>query len=68
MPPRLLAAQDPTRRGFYASLQWSAPALAGFLAATSGFAIDTRLTADHVAARGWRLPCLCGPPIGPAAR
>ena len=63
----LLAEQDPTRRGFYASLQWSASGLAVFLAATSAFAINSLLTPDQVASWGWRLPFLFGLLIGPAA-
>jgi MHS family proline/betaine transporter-like MFS transporter len=63
----LLAEQDPARRGFYASLQWSASGLAVFLAATSAFAINSLLTPDQVAAWGWRLPFLGGLLIGPAA-
>ncbi len=63
----LLAEQDPARRGFYASLQWSASGLAVFLAATSAFAINSLLSADQVAAWGWRLPYLAGLLIGPAA-
>jgi MHS family proline/betaine transporter-like MFS transporter len=63
----LLAEQDPARRGFYASLQWSASGLAVFLAATSAYAINSLLTPDQVAAWGWRLPFLFGLLIGPAA-
>jgi MHS family proline/betaine transporter-like MFS transporter len=63
----LLAEQDPARRGFYASLQWSASGLAVFLAAASAFAINSLLTPDQVAAWGWRIPFLLGLLIGPAA-
>jgi MHS family proline/betaine transporter-like MFS transporter len=63
----LLAEQDPARRGFYASLQWSASGLAVFLAASSAYAINTLLTPDQVAAWGWRVPFLFGLLIGPAA-
>jgi MHS family proline/betaine transporter-like MFS transporter len=63
----LLAEQDPARRGFYASLQWSASGLAVFLAAASAFAINSLLTPDQVAAWGWRIPFLFGLLIGPAA-
>ena len=63
----LLAEQDPARRGFYASLQWSASGLAVFLAAGFAFAINSLLTADQVASYGWRLPYLFGLLIGPAA-
>jgi MHS family proline/betaine transporter-like MFS transporter len=63
----LLAEQDPTRRGFYASLQWSASGFAVFLAASSAFAINSLLTPDQVASWGWRLPYLFGLLIGPAA-
>jgi MHS family proline/betaine transporter-like MFS transporter len=63
----LLAEQDPARRGFYASLQWSASGLAVFLAASSAYAINSLLTPDQVAAWGWRLPFLFGLLIGPVA-
>ena len=63
----LLAEQDPARRGFYASLQWSASGLAVFLAAGSAYLINSFLTPDQVAEWGWRLPYLFGLLIGPAA-
>jgi MHS family proline/betaine transporter-like MFS transporter len=63
----MLAEQDPTRRGFFASLQWSASGFAVFLAATSAYAINSLLTPDEVASWGWRLPYLFGLLIGPAA-
>ena len=63
----LLAEEDPNRRGFYASLQWSATGLAVFLAASFAFVINSSLTADQVASWGWRLPYLFGLLIGPAA-
>jgi MHS family proline/betaine transporter-like MFS transporter len=63
----LLAEQDPARRGFYASLQWSASGLAVFLAATGAYAINALLTPEQVASWGWRIPFLCGLLIGPAA-
>jgi MHS family proline/betaine transporter-like MFS transporter len=63
----VLAEQDPARRGFFASLQWSASGLAVFLAATSAYVINTLLTPDQVASWGWRLPFLFGLLIGPAA-
>ncbi len=63
----LLAEQDPTRRGFYASLQWSASGLAVFLAAGFAYVINSLLTPDQVASWGWRVPFLFGLLIGPAA-
>ena len=63
----MLAEQDPKRRGFYASLQWSATGLAVFLAAGFAFVINSVLTPDQVGAWGWRLPYLFGLLIGPAA-
>ena len=63
----LLAEQDPARRGFYASFQWSASGLAVFLAATSAYVINTTLSPDQVAAWGWRLPYAFGLLIGPVA-
>ena len=63
----LLAEQDPARRGFYASLQWAASGFAVFLASLFAYAVNTLLTADQVAAWGWRVPFLFGLLIGPAA-
>jgi MFS transporter, MHS family, proline/betaine transporter len=63
----MLAEQDPKRRGFYASLQWSATGLAVFLAAGFAFVINSVLMPDQVEAWGWRLPFLFGLLIGPAA-
>lgn len=63
----LLAEQDPARRGYYASFQWSASGLAVFLAATSAYLINTFLTPDQVASWGWRLPYAFGLLIGPVA-
>jgi MHS family proline/betaine transporter-like MFS transporter len=63
----MLAEQDPERRGFYASLQWSATGLAVFLAAGFAFVINAVLAPDQVEAWGWRLPFLFGLLIGPAA-
>ena len=63
----MLAEQDPARRGFFASLQWSASGLAVFLAATMAYVINSALTPDQVAAWGWRLPYVFGLLIGPAA-
>ena len=63
----LLAEQDPARRGFYASLQWSASGFAVLLAAVFAFAVNAALTPGQVAAWGWRVPFLFGLLIGPAA-
>lgn len=63
----LLAEQDPNRRGFYASFQWSASGLAVLLASGSAYLVNTLLTPDQVASYGWRLPYLFGLLIGPAA-
>src|ERR1700722_6448281 len=63
----LLAEEDPNRRGFYASLQWSATGLAGFLAAGFAFVTIRTRAAERVASWGWRLPYLFGLLIGPAA-
>ncbi len=63
----MLAEQNPARRGFYASLQWSASGFAVFLAAGSAYLVNSFLTPDQVAAWGWRLPFLFGLLIGPAA-
>ncbi len=63
----LLAEQDPYRRGFYASLQWSASGFAVFLASVFAYGVNTWLTPDQVAGWGWRVPFLFGLLIGPAA-
>ena len=63
----LLAEQDPARRGFYASLQWSASGFAVFLASVFAYAINALLSADQVASWGWRVPFVFGLLIGPAA-
>ena len=63
----LLAEQDPARRGFYASLQWSASGFAVFLASVFAYAINTLLTPEQVAGWGWRVPFVFGLLIGPAA-
>ena len=64
----LLAEQDPTRRGFYASLQWAASGFAVFLASVFAYAVNA--LADRRTrwrAWGWRVPFLFGLLIGPAA-
>ncbi len=63
----LLAEQDPERRGFYASLQWSATGLSVFLAAGFAYLVNSLLSPEQVALWGWRLPYLLGLLIGPAA-
>jgi len=63
----LLAEQDPARRGFYASFQWSASGLAVLLASGSAYLVNTLLTPEDVASWGWRLPYAFGLLIGPAA-
>jgi MFS transporter, MHS family, proline/betaine transporter len=63
----LLAEQDPTRRGFYASLQWAASGFAVFMASLFAYAINTMLTPAQVDSWGWRVPFLFGLLIGPAA-
>jgi MHS family proline/betaine transporter-like MFS transporter len=63
----LLAEQDPARRGFYTSLQWAASGFAVFLASVMAYAVNALLTADQVAAWGWRIPFFFGLLIGPVA-
>jgi MHS family proline/betaine transporter-like MFS transporter len=61
----LMAEQDASRRGFYASLQWASSGFAVFLASMFAYAINQTLSPAEVAAWGWRVPFLFGLLIGP---
>lgn len=63
----MLAEQDPARRGFYASLQWSASGLLVLLASLAAYAVNASLTPDEVMRWGWRVPFAFGLLIGPVA-
>jgi len=60
-----LVEHGASRRGFFASFQWSGQGLATVLASLSGIGLATLLTPDEVAAWGWRLPYLFGLLVGP---
>ncbi|HWK44972.1 MAG TPA: MFS transporter [Stellaceae bacterium] len=63
----LLAEQDKTRRGFYASLQWAASGFAVFMASMFAYVINSSLAPAEVESWGWRIPFLFGLLIGPVA-
>lgn len=63
----MLAEQDPARRGFYASLQWSASGLSVLLASLAAYAVNASLSPDDVMRWGWRVPFAFGLLIGPVA-
>ena len=63
----MLAEQDPARRGFYASLQWSASGFSVLLASLAAYAVNTALTPEAVQSWGWRVPFMFGLLIGPVA-
>jgi MFS transporter, MHS family, proline/betaine transporter len=53
------------RKGFFASFQWAGQGLAAVLASLFGVGLTTMLTAEQIAAWGWRLPYVFGLLIGP---
>ena len=61
----LMAEQDASRRGFFASLQWASSGFAVFLASMFAYAVNRTLSPADVAAWGWRVPFLFGLLIGP---
>jgi MFS transporter, MHS family, proline/betaine transporter len=63
----LLAEQDPTRRGFFASWQVASQGLMIILAASFGMGLSATLPPDLMGSWGWRLPFLFGLSIGPVA-
>ena len=62
-----LAEQNPRRRAFYASLQFSTTGLAIVVAASFGYVLNTVLSPAAMSAWGWRVPFLFGLLIGPVA-
>jgi MHS family proline/betaine transporter-like MFS transporter len=60
-----LAEHGTTRRGFFASWQWSGQGLATVLASGFGYVLTTTLTPDQLQSWGWRIPFLFGLLIGP---
>ena len=63
----LLAEQDPSRSGFFASIQWACSGFAVFLASLIAYLVNVGLSPADVAAWGWRVPFLFGALIGPVA-
>jgi MHS family proline/betaine transporter-like MFS transporter len=61
----LLAEQDPTRRGFFASWQFASQGVTTLLAAGFGAALHALLAPEELVAWGWRIPFLFGLSIGP---
>jgi MHS family proline/betaine transporter-like MFS transporter len=53
------------RKGFFGSWQWGSQGLTALLASAFGIVLTTSLTADELAAWGWRVPYLFGLLIGP---
>jgi MHS family proline/betaine transporter-like MFS transporter len=62
-----LAEHVPGRRGFFASWQVASQGLTTLLAAGFGVVLTGRLSAEQLAAWGWRVPFFFGLLIGPVA-
>ena len=63
----LLAEQDPKRRGFFTSWQFSSQAMTAVIATASGAILTGALSDEQFNAWGWRLPFIFGLFIGPVA-
>jgi MHS family proline/betaine transporter-like MFS transporter len=63
----LLAEQDPKRRGFFASWQFSSQALTVVFATLFGAILSVAMSSAQLQTWGWRIPFLCGLLIGPVA-
>lgn len=63
----MLAERDPVRRGFYASLQWSASGCSVTLAAFLAWCVHHFFSDRQIDAGAWRLPFLFGLVMGPFA-
>jgi MHS family proline/betaine transporter-like MFS transporter len=61
----LLAEQDPTRRGYFASWQFASQGVTTVLAAGFGFALDRFFSPEGLVAWGWRVPYVFGLLLGP---
>jgi len=61
----LVEFAPPGRRGFYASFQFVAQAVAFSLAAAFAFALNSYLSPEALHSWGWRVPFLLGIVIGP---
>ena len=62
-----LAEHEPDRRGFFASWQVASQGLTTLLAAGFGVVLTGKLSAEQMAAWGWRVPFFFGLLIGPVA-
>jgi MHS family proline/betaine transporter-like MFS transporter len=62
-----LAEHDPSRRGFFASLQFAGQGLSTVLAAGFGAVLNGALTSQQMESWGWRIPFMFGLLIGPVA-
>jgi len=62
-----LSEQQPGRRGFFASWQFAAQALAAILATAFGVALNLALSEQQLESWGWRIPFLFGVSMGPLA-
>jgi MFS transporter, MHS family, proline/betaine transporter len=62
-----LVEQDPTRRGFLASWQYTSQSLTTILATGFGSGLSNVLTPEQLEAWGWRIPFVFGLLIGPVA-
>jgi len=60
-----LAEQNPNRRGFYASWQFTGQGLSAVLATGFGAVLNGLLTTEQMETWGWRIPFLFGLLIGP---
>jgi MHS family proline/betaine transporter-like MFS transporter len=60
-----MVEHGPARKGFFASFQFASQGLASVMAALSGVILSATLSADQIAAWGWRLPFAFGLLIGP---
>ncbi len=62
-----LAEQNPDRRGFYSSWQFSSQGVATLLASSMGLVLTSCLNRRELYSWGWRLPFVVGLLIGPVA-
>ncbi|WP_051516587.1 MFS transporter [Herbaspirillum sp. RV1423] len=60
-----LTEQDPKRRAFFGSMQFSASGLAVLMASLFAYCINHFLTPEQVGSWGWRVPFIFGCLIGP---
>jgi MHS family proline/betaine transporter-like MFS transporter len=63
----LLAEQNPSRRGYFASWQFASQGITTVLATGVGVILLSTLSASQMESWGWRLPYIVGLVIGPVA-